>query len=365
MKKLKKKTFIALLAVCNLTALGLIFNSHLSSQEQIKLFSVSENLEDLKRKIKRECEKDLKDILAGERTSFICSVSLQKKHKGVSYSLKTRFKISKEGNKIKIKEISGKLRDAKQHVTEAQFCGDCSEDKELEDSATQDITELMKEVLTVAEDLYDTAQDSVEKAYEEYNQKDKEKKLAQIKEKRCEGAWNEETESFEEFTETEERLNCRLKQISNLNSPLETESFYHSKLKKELWHLALSEDKYLLEDGLLNQFKDPYQNSLSVRSSTGLLENYLRWKDDFDILESLEEKQNFLKAISHDVTSITGLMTEKQAQQDIYYLNKGLDGLSAQLNQQANSLPQNPLQIPTTTPSINYEAVSQEVDKLY
>ncbi|MCZ0932278.1 MAG: hypothetical protein OXJ52_03890 [Oligoflexia bacterium] len=364
MKKLKKKIFIAILSFFNLAVLGLVFNSYFSSQEQIHLFSVSESLEDLKGKIQRECEKELKAILNGERNSFICSVSLQKKHKGVSYSLKTRFKVSKEEDKIKIKEISGKLRDTKQHITEARFCGDCAEDKELEDSATQDITELMKEVLTVAEDIYDQAQDSVEKAYEEYNQKDKEKRLVQIKERNCEGAWNEEAESFEEFTETEDKLKCRLNQISNLNSPLEAESFYHSKLKKELWHLALSEDKYLLEDGLLDQFKDPYRNSLSVRSSAGLLESYLRWKEDFDILESLEEKQNFLRAISSDVNSMTGFMTEKQARQDIYYLNKGLDGLSAQLNQQATNLPQTPTQIPPA-PSINYEAVSKEVDKLY
>ena len=362
MKKLKKTILIALLSFSNLAVLGLVFNSYFSNQEQIKLFSVSESREDLKEKIKRECEKELKAILSGERKSFICSVSLQKKHKGVSYSLKTKFKVSKAENKIKIKEISGKLRDKKQHITTARFCGDCIDDKELEDSATQDITELMKEVLAVAENIYDTAQDSVEKAYKEHNQKDKEKRLAQIKESRCEGVWNATTESFEEFTEIENKLNCRLNQISDL-SPLEAESFYHSKLKKALWQTALSEDKYLLEDGLLDQFKDPYRNSLSVRSSAGLLENYLRWKEDFDILESLNEKQQFLRTISHDVNSMKGFMTKKQARQDLYYINKGFDGLFAQLNQ--TNLPQTPTQIPAPTSPINYEAVSKEVEKLY
>ena len=364
MKKIKKALFIFILSLSNLAVLGLIFNSYFSSQEQIKLFSISESLEDLKGKIQKECEKELEAILNEERKSFICSVSLQKKHKGVSYSLKTRFKVSREEDKIKIKEISGKLTDKKDHITEAQFCGDCAPDKELEDSAAQDITELMKEVLNVAEDIYDKAQNSVEEAYKDYNQKDRERRLARIKESKCEGAWSAEAESFEEFTETEDKLNCRLNQMSNLNSLLETENFYHNKLKKELWQMALSEDKYLLEDGLLDQFKDPYSNSLSVRSSIGLLDNYLRWKEDFDILESLAGKQSFLREISSDVNSIKGFMTDRQAQQDLYYLNKGFDGLFAQLNQTEPSQTPFQISIPPTS-SINYEAVSKEVDSLY
>ena len=360
MKKIKKIIIIALLSFSNLAVLGLALNSYFSNQEPLKLFSVSESREDLKGKIQKECQKELKAILDGERISFICSVSLQQKHKGVSYSLKTRFKVSKEGDKIKIKEISGALRDKKEHVTEARLCGDCISDKELKDSAAQDITELMKEVLAIAEDIYDEAQDSVENAYKEYNQKDKEKRLAEIKERRCEGAWNKETESFELFSSTEDKLHCRLNQLANLNNPLETESFYHNKLKKELWKLALSEeDQYLLEDDLLDQFTDPYRYSLSVRSSTGLLKNYLRWKEDFDILESVSEKQNFLRRISQEVSSIKGFMTKRQAQQDLYYLNKGFDGLLTQLNQ--NQIP-----VPATSASpVNYEAVSKEVEKLY
>ena len=365
MKKLKKTFVLTLLSFSNLFVLALVFNSYFSNQEPIKLFSVSKNFEDLKEKIQRECEKELQAILNGERTSFICSVTLQKKHKGISYSLRTRFKVSKNENKIKIQEVSGKLREKKQHITQARLCENCIQDKELEDSASQNITELMKEILIVAEDIYDTAQESVETAYREYNEKDRERRRAQLKENRCEGTWNTDTESFEEFTEAEEQLNCRLTQISNLNNPLEVESFYHKKLKQELWKIALTEDKYLLEEGLLDQFKDPYRNSLSIRSSASLLENYLHWKEDFDILESLEEKRLFLRSISHDIHSMKGFMTEKQAQQDIYYINQGFDGLFAQLNQSAGKLPPTPTQIPAPTSSIDYEAVNKEVEKLY
>ena len=358
MKNIKKTLLIFFLSCSNLFVLGLIFNSFFSNQEQIRLFSVSENREDLKTKIERNCEKELKAILAGERNSFICSVNLQQRHKGVSYSLKTRFKVSKEEDKIKIKEISGQLRDKKQHVTEARFCGDCIEDKELVDSATEDITELMKEVLILAENIYDKAQDSVEEAYQEYNQAEKEKRTAIARAKKCEGTWNKQTNSFEEFSDREDKLKCLLSQSNNLNDLLSSESFYHKKLKKELWNIALSEeDQFLLKDGLLNQFKDPYRNSLSVTSSVGLLESYIRWKEDYDILESIEEKQSFLKSITPDVSYMKSLMSDEQSQQDLYYLNKGFDGLFASLNESKNL---NPLEIPDEP--INYRAVSEEAD---
>ena len=365
MKKLKQSIFILFLSCSNLAVLGLVFNSYFSNQDQIKLFSLSEDLEDLKGKIQKECETDLKAILKGDRKSFICSVDLEQKHRGVSYKLKTRFKVSREESKIKIQEISGKLRDTKQHVTEAQFCGDCIPDKELEDSASEDISELMKELSIIAENIYDKSQESVEKAYEEHNKKDKAQRIAKVKERNCEGFWDEETESFEKFTDREDKLNCRLKQFSNLDETLELESFYHKELKKELWLTALSEDKYLLEDGLLDQFKDPYRNSLSVRSSTGLLENYLRWKKDFDILDSLTEKQTFLKSISPNINTMRSFMTDKQSQQDYYYLNKGFDGLLTQLNQVTDNLPRTSIHIPAPEPAIDYEAVRKEVDKLY
>ncbi|MCY4320844.1 MAG: hypothetical protein OXC37_00345 [Bdellovibrionaceae bacterium] len=357
---MKKIILIAVLSVSNLAILGLIFHNYSSSRSQISFFSVSEGREDLERKIEQECQSDLEAVLKADQRSFICSVSLQKKHKGVPYTFKTRFKVSKRDGKIKIQEISGQLRDTKEHITEAEFCGNCTSDKELEDSATQSITELMKEVLIIAAEVHDTAQDSVEKAYENYEEKDNERKLALIKESNCEGVWNLELEEFEEFTETEDKLNCRLKQISNLNSPLEVESFYHDNMKKELWHMALSNNEYLLENNLLNQFKDPYRNSLSIRSSIALLENYQRWKEDFDILESLDKKTNFLRSISEDIRLTKAFMTEEQAQQDIYYLNKAFDGLLYQSNQNPQNLTPTSIQLP-----IDYGAVSEEVKKLY
>ena len=387
MKSLKKTFIIFCLSCSNLIILGLVFNSFFSNQEQIRLFSISESREDLKAKIERNCQAELTAILEGGRSSFICSVNIQQRHKGVSYSLKTRFKVSKTGDKIIIKEISGQLRNKKQHVTEARFCGDCIEDKELTDSATEDITELMKEVLILAENIYDNAQDSVEEAYQEYNQAEREKRMAKSKAEKCEGAWNEETNSFEEFKDREDKLRCLLSQSNNLNDLLSSEKFYHERLKKELWNIALSEeDQFLLEDGLLNQFKDPYRNSLSVTSSAGLLESYIRWREDYEILESIEDKQKFLSSIAQDVSYMKSLMSDKQSQQDIYYLNKGFDGLFAKLNPTENIAPpqiadepinyrsvseeasnsiDNNVMLEETSSPIDYEAVSQEVEKLY
>ena len=372
MKTFVKSILIMFLGFSNLAVLGVVFHSYFNNHQSLKLFSFSEDRNDLKEKIHKECKKELKELLQNKRISFICSVTLNQRHKGASYTLATKFKIKKtEEGKIQITEKKGAIRNSTQHATEADFCNDClPEDKELTDSATTDITELIKEVTEVAEEMLDTAQESVQNAYKKHNEKDKAKRIARIKERDCKGSWNSETESFEEF-DVEEKLNCRMRQISRLKT-VDVENFYHDKLKKELWLTALSDDDYVL-DGLLDKFKDPYRYSLSVRSSTGLLKNYLDWKDDFEVLDSLEEQRVFLNHIKGDIYSMANFMKKERAQQDLYYLNKGFDGVLARLNQATQALPRSMPGLPAPgsapapavpSPAIDYEAVRKQVQDL-
>ena len=380
MEAVAKKILIISLGFSNLAVLGMVFHSYFNNHQSLKLFSVAENRSDLKEKIHKECKKELAELLNGKRVSFICSVNLDQKHRGASYTLSTKFKVKKEGNKIKIIEKKGAIRDSTQHATEADFCNECLEDRELEDSATKDITELMKEVIEVADEMFDKAQESVENAYEKYNEKDREKRIARIKERDCKGSWNDGTEKFEEFN-VEEKLDCRMKQVSRL-SPLDVEKFYHNKLKKELWLAALSDDDYAL-DGLMDEFNDPYRYALSVRSSTGLLKNYLNWKNDFEVLESVEDQIAFVNQIKGHINHTADFMGKERSQQDLYYLNKGFDGVLARLNQATQALPRSssvpglpapgsasvpgPAPAPTPvapSPAIDYEAVRRQVKDL-
>ena len=368
MKTLQKKIVILLLSFSNLAVLGLIFHSYFDSHPRLLLFSTSEDNTDLKEKIKKECQKSLQELVEGKRSSFICNVKVKQKQKEASYSLRTRVKITKNDKGFAI-EGQGRISNPTQHATEAQFCGDCTRSDTVTENKLEDI---MNQVLDIAETVYFEAQDSVRKARSEYNKKDRDKRMATLKERRCEGRWNEDEEQFEEF-DTEERLKCKMERISKLDLPLEIEKFYHKNLKNELWNTALSEDDYLLDD-VLNQFNNPYRNSFSVRSSAGLLKNYLTWKDDFEILDSMEQKNNFVRMIKGDVDQMTRFMTKEQSQKDLYFLNQGFEGLLSKLNHATRSLPrlssppsrQAPLDSPTrqTSPPINYEDVKRQTKDL-
>ena len=346
--------------------LGLVFNAYFGNSQKLYLFSLGENLSDLKQKIQEDCSEDFSRVLNDLEESFICQVELDQSHKGSSYKLKAEFKISKKEGRIHITEIVGRLRDKKAHVTEADFCNDCFNERSLDSSS--DMEDLMSEVSDVAEDMYDSAQKSVQEAYEAEQNSDSKRRLAKIRERECEGFWNEKSQTFEEFTQAGDRLHCRLNQIQEMESLIEIEQFYHERVKKQLWNVALSEEERAsLDSEIFDSFHSPYRYALSVRSSMALLENYTRWKEDFDILESLRDKQLFLKEITKDVRPLLSFMTLDQFEQDLYYLNQGFDGLYRKVNQtdtSPQSPPTNSQPNPMPQTYIDYDKVGEEVQAL-
>ena len=322
MKTLQKKMVMLFLSFSNLAVLGLVFHTYFASQQSLFLFSSSEDLEDLHQKISQECEDELQALKEGERNSFTCSIRVNQKQKEASYILRTKVIVEKQSDGSFAIRGQGAMRDKKQHATEADFCNDCStETSTVSQSGT--LVEIINQVKDMAGKFYTEAQDSVRKARKEYNEKDREKRMAHIKEKKCQGRWDDTDESFEEF-ELEERLDCKMNQISELGLPLEIEKFYHKNLKKELWDIAISDDDYLLKDSeLLDKLSDPYRYPLSVRASSSLVKLYLNdWKDDYDILDTTNEKINFLKGLQNNVSHITSVMTPEQSQQDLYYFKQ-------------------------------------------
>ena len=355
MKALQKKILIMFLSFSNLAVLGLVFHAYFDSHQNLSLFSTAENMADLKKKVERKCKRSLEDLVKGNRSSFICNVKVKQRHSGASYTLRTKVIVTKKENGDFIIEGQGAMRERKKHATEAEFCDDCS----IENTVGKDgkLMEVMGQVVDMAEKLYEDAQKSVKEAQKEYNKKDREKRIAKIKERRCEGHWNETEKQFEEF-ELEDRLKCKKKRISELDLPLEIEAFYHRDLKKELWRTALSDDSYLLDDlNLLDMFnKDSYRYPLSVRTSASLLKRYSsHWKDNFDSLDSFPAKNNFLRGIKSEVDHMTNLMRKEQSQIDLYYLNKSFDGLLARLNQATRGMPRLP-----SSPTIQHPPIITE-----
>ena len=366
-KHLKASLFILVLSVSNILVLSLVFSNY-SGTGRYKFFSKSEDIEDLKSKISQNCKSEFQEILEGKRRSFICSVKLDQRHKAVNYELKTRFKVVKEGENLKIIDISGDLINGSQHITEADFCNDCFEDKTLTDDSGVLITEFMKEISILAEQIYEEAEKSSQTAYDNFDKKDKKRLLARIKERNCKGVWIAEDESFEEFDDAKDVLSCRLKQIHKLGDSLQVEDYYHRHLKKELWRVYREEGNEDFLEDVLNSFReDPYRYSLSVNASASLLKNYTRWKENFDVLDSLREKKAFVHSISGKIQRITNLMTQEQSEQDIYYLNEGFERLYSSIGDISLKIDKAVEKItPSSPPSntIDYNAVSKEVQGL-
>lgn len=365
MKNLWKKFLMALLGFSNLAVLATVFHIYFDSHQSVFLFSVSEDEADLREKVKTECKDYLQELVDGDRTSFSCFIKLSQKHRGASYYLRTRVEVTKNdsgGFEIKGK---GQIRDPTRHATEADFCNDCSKTEQVAES---DFEEAMKQIVDMAETIYSEAQTSVQKAHEEYTKKDRERRMAALKERHCKGSWNEEDEEYKEF-DLEEKLNCKMNKISSLGLPLEVEEYYHKELKNELWKIALSEDDYILADNVLDKFNDPLRYSFSVRASTGLIDRYLGWKDDYEVLNA-QERTHFLRNVGREVNQTIQVMTQEQSQKDLYYLNQGFDGLLLRLDQatsgSAPRLTKPPAAgtSPTITP-VNYEGVRKGVQGLY
>ena len=376
MKNLKKKIFVTLLGLSNLAVLGSVFHTYFTNNQTSYLFSTSiEDEKSLKEKIKKECKKSLQELIEGKRLSFICNAKVYQRYKGASYFLKVQFRVQKNTDgSITIKE-QGQIKNPTQHATEADFCNDCSKTNELLEGS---FPNLMNQVLAMAEDVYFEAQGSVRKAQEEYNKKDSDNRMASLKEKNCDGSWNEDREKFEEF-DTEERFQCKMEKISQMKkiisqmkSHLDTENYYHNELKNELWETALlSEDEYIL-DGMLDKFSGLYRSSWSAQSSLGLIKSYLSWKDDFEVLDSLEQKNRFLKGIKTDVDQmIKHIGAENSSQTDLKHLNEGFDELFVRLNQPTNSIPSLHPAAPSTktnvplSPAIDYGNVKKQIQNLY
>jgi len=319
--------------------------------------------ENLKEQIQNQCGSDFKKVIDGEKTSFICLIKTKQSHRGADYEFRTRFKVIKTEDTLKITNITGRLANGEKHLSEASFCNDCFQDREFQDSSATDFMEFMKEVSNLAEDISIETEQEIEEAFENYNKKDRERTIAKLKEKNCEGFWNTETNDFQDFEETTEIIECRLSQMNREGNLKEVEEFYHSKLKKELWRLYEEGEEDLLEE-TLKDFNNPYRYSLSVRASVALLDNYTRWKEGFDVLESLRDKEEYLLNLSRNVEYFTNLMTEEQSEQDLYYINRGFDGLYKTVNDTDLQIEKARSTAPLN-PGIDYDAISEEVKGLY
>lgn len=356
MRFLQKKLFIAVLSASNLAVLSLIFYVNFDNRQHLQLFfySSSSNLEE---QIKSECGEELEKLVNQKRNWFNCSITVKKRY----YTLRPEVTVSRQDDGTINIEAVGTMTKKTQHATQAEFCNTCeTKGKSLADE--NNLQDILKETIRLANNIYIDAEDAVDKAKRPYNENKRDKRIANVKERACKGKWDDDTSSFNEFSSIE-RLECHIDRIDQITPFDDRAKYYHTKLKKELWNLALTDEDYLLEDELLSSLKQPYKYPLSVQSSVSLLSRYLNWKDDFAAQDDLHGQSLFVKSIQNDINKMTRLMKPEQSRVDLHYLNKGFDSLLFQLDKSTSST-NTPLTI-KVGPSINYDQVTSSTQHLY
>ena len=316
---MNKKTFFTLaITGSNLFVLSLVFNAYLSNKKyRTHFYSSSANIQST---LEDECHERIQKVVEGKISRYICSVYSNKRNKGASYSLKTRIEIKKTGDEITIKS-TGDLRDTTRHASEADFCTDCEEQKNI---AVADVNMqfVMKEIVELAKHVEKRAEDSVSKAKEDFNKKRTQRNLGIKKEKECIGEWDDNAEEFNLFDE-EEELDCKFRKLAVANF-LDKDNFYHKKLKKELWEkILLNEDNDDLSERLAKVASNPYNYSLSIRSSASLMDSFIHWKYLFEETEK-EERVGFIEQIRTEARLLTFLMNDEDKKTDLDYLAQGL-----------------------------------------
>ena len=212
MKTLWKKILVVILGFSNLAVLGLVFHIYFDNHQNLLLFSSGDD-SDLIEKIEQKCTDKLRRLLEDQnKTSTICSIKMKGRDGKASYKLRTKITVRKSGSGLEVEGL-GRMTNTSHHATEADWCNDC--DPEKSQITEKDFEEVLTEVIDMAEGISSKAQASVQKAQEEYSNKDARRKAADEKVANCEGVWNEETEKFKRFDRKKKNGQRKRIELSN------------------------------------------------------------------------------------------------------------------------------------------------------
>lgn len=343
---LSVKTWLILgLGASNLFVLSFVLNTYLQSSG-VTLYSTV----DIKSLVTRECEDQVEKVMQGTAVSQVCRIELKKRHKGAQYTQSTQFKIKKENGKLIITTEETGLSDRTKHAEEMEstFCENC--DRE-ELAHNQELVTVMQEIVAMATKQEEAITDKLNEVREEYERAKISERQAKVKERRCEGYWNEDEKIYEEY-DTEERLDCKMSKLARMTSQ-EKDWYYQNTLRDEFWNIALheEEDPHFIMDELNRIRLNPYQFSPRSQFSAGLIGNYVRWRDRYEDLES-DYQRNLL--VDHIVRDASGLAAHlgQQGRADLLHLQTGLnrhfDMAGSRLNSVITRTTPSPSHIPTS-----------------
>ena len=193
----------------------------------------------------------IKDISSKENLDIYCSITTTEQDRGVSYRVRSTIEVKKDPKKNKaIISVVSKIRDKKQHLTEADYCDNCVQQRTVALDELDNINDLSQVVQIQIENALNQSRDHIEEAVDTAYEQHQEKKKLRAQIARCEISPKSTLDDTIEITAVE-KIKCRKKQISHISNSRERTRFFHSTVKKDLWYLA-QQDQPLDSDFFLS-----------------------------------------------------------------------------------------------------------------
>ena len=221
----------------------------------------------------------LNNIRDTENIDIYCTITTEKQDHGVRYKIKSKLRITKsEDTKLNI-SVTSSIKNDTEHVTEADYCSNCSENIVFDISEEADISNissaLNNQILSILNQEEDRIEEAVEEAYDTHQRKEElEEKIAN-----CEIS-KKSTTSYERKITPEEQVECRTNQLEDITNPRARTRFFHSTVKKDLWDLMGQEDplerSFFLSD-YMQELNNPglfTHDYFSIRSAIDTMEKY-------------------------------------------------------------------------------------------
>ena len=234
--------------------------------------STNSNLED--------CSQ-INNITDKENIDIYCSFDTKKKDRGVTY--RVRSIVNMKTNTSKPNEVAVSLtktiKDKEDHVTEVDYC-DCETKTTVDLTNVSDLKEVSQVLMNQAANALQREDVRIEDAVDEAYDLHKKKEELESRITKCEIS-EKSTVNYIKEIEPEEKINCRTKQLTDIEDKKERAKFFHSDVKKDLWYLASQEEpldnSFFLSD-YMRELNNPSlffdQDYFSVRSAIDTVQKY-------------------------------------------------------------------------------------------
>ena len=323
-----RKLIIGGLTLSNFFVLAFIFGVFFQSDDSQLHFSVSQAQIDSNRQKLHKCKKGIGQVIDGSRTEYRCRIQVRKSYEGAGYTVESLIEMERDDKGELHVALTKDVENPTHEALKARICeGECSKRGFSKPSSNANLREIVENIAKIAALMETETEEAVKEAKLESDTRELDERMKRLevekKAKKCLGKWDEEEKFFEDFS-IEEQVECKFKKLHSKTNLLEREKYYQEILRKEFWELAMSkDDNDFLREELLKASVNPYY-SHSTRSSIQLLSMYLGWRDNYDLLESLTERQRFVSQIRNEANIFSSQLDPRYSQTDMSLLNEGI-----------------------------------------